>query len=390
MIYIIGIFTAFFLALIIFTKKGRNFADTLLGMWMIVIGFHLMLYYLHVAGLSYEYPLLLGTNVPIPFLHGMFLYFYVKALTQEDYFESRRWMIHLVLPIFIILLHIPFYTKSNAEKIAIFENEGKGYEWLSQISNILLSVSGILYIYITHKLLLAHKKRILNQFSNQEKINLNWIRLLSYIMAFMWVLIIVIKDDKIIFTASSIFVILIGYFGIKQVGIFTNQNNVIFDKTTKLDYQDQPTDIIETINENLFEERENNEVVVEKKKYAKSGLNEETALELHGRLKMLINSERCYLEPELTISDLANRLDTHPNYLSQVINDLEGINFYDYINGLRIEEFKRIVVIEENQKYTLLALAFQCGFNSKSAFNRCFKKVMGMSPSDYMKQNQSK
>ena len=76
----------------------------------------------------------------------------------------------------------------------------------------------------------------------------------------------------------------------------------------------------------------------------------------------------------------------HPNYLSQVINEVEGINFYDYVNRLRVEEFKRLLSLPENQRFTLLALAYDCGFNSKSAFNRCFKKTTGLSPSEYAKQ----
>jgi AraC-like DNA-binding protein len=96
--------------------------------------------------------------------------------------------------------------------------------------------------------------------------------------------------------------------------------------------------------------------------------------------------EKLFTEPELTLTDLSSRLGVHSNYLSQVINEAEGVNFYDYINLLRIDEFKRLVLLPENQKYTLLALAFECGFNSKSAFNRCFKKATELSPSEYVKQ----
>jgi AraC-like DNA-binding protein len=77
-------------------------------------------------------------------------------------------------------------------------------------------------------------------------------------------------------------------------------------------------------------------------------------------------------------------LNTQPNYLSQILNELEGKNFYDYINTLRTEEFKRLIAIPDNRKYTLLALAQQCGFNSKSSFNRYFRKVTGQSPSEFM------
>ena len=73
---------------------------------------------------------------------------------------------------------------------------------------------------------------------------------------------------------------------------------------------------------------------------------------LHSRLK-LMETEKLYTESELSLSELANRLNTLPNYLSQVINDKEGKNFYDYINMLRIEEFKSTGIPPGKQKIYL-------------------------------------
>jgi AraC-like DNA-binding protein len=121
-----------------------------------------------------------------------------------------------------------------------------------------------------------------------------------------------------------------------------------------------------------------------KRKYAKSGLSEAEAARIHAELKKLMATRKLYTEPELTLSDLSTHLDIPPNYLSQILNEREGKNFYDYINTLRIEEFKRLVSLPENKKFTILSLAFECGFNSKSSFNRYFKKVTGLPPSEYM------
>ncbi|MNY28251.1 Helix-turn-helix domain protein [compost metagenome] len=65
---------------------------------------------------------------------------------------------------------------------------------------------------------------------------------------------------------------------------------------------------------------------------------------------------------------------------------MEKKSFYDYINELRIEEFKIIVVLPENQKFTLLSLAYDVGFNSKTSFNRNFKNITGLSPTAYLQQ----
>jgi AraC-like DNA-binding protein len=369
--YIIGIFIAFFLAVLILTKKGRNRADTILGIWMIITGLHLFGYYSFVSEIIYIYPFLMWMNLPYAFVHGPMLYLYTEALTNPERFKSKTWLLHFVLPVLMILTLLPIMLMSENDRILLYKNNGKGYEnFLLFDWTIPLSISGIIYIVITNILLYKHKKRILNQFSNQEKINLNWLRFLFYGMGVTWMIIIFGGSDKLIFSMSSVFLIFIGYFGIKQVGIFT----------------DYPVELPE--NETItvmIENRFVSETSVEKKKYAKSGLNEDTANVLHQQLKNLMETERLFIEPELTLTDLATRLNVHPNYLSQVINELEGVNFYDYINTLRIEEFKRLVLLPQNQKYTLLALAYECGFNSKTAFNRFFKKATDLSPSEYLK-----
>ncbi|MFC3811447.1 helix-turn-helix domain-containing protein [Lacihabitans lacunae] len=186
----------------------------------------------------------------------------------------------------------------------------------------------------------------------------------------MWFIIIINGSDELIFSVTALFIIFIGYFGIKQVGIFTNKQGLDVDLESKILFDSL---LVET--------------VIEKQKYAKSGLSKEAENELHKKLTCLMKADRLFTNPELNLSELATRLNIHPNYLSQTINEREGVNFYDYVNNLRIEEFKRLISIPENQKYTFLALAFDCGFNSKSAFNRFFKKSTGLSPSEYLTKN---
>lgn len=369
--YIIGIFIAFFLAVLILTKKGRNRADTILGIWMMITGLHLFGYYSFVSEIIYIYPFLMWLNLPYAFVHGPMLYLYTEALTNPERFKSKTWLLHFVLPVLMVLTLLPIMLMSENDRILLYKNNGKGYEnFLLFDWTIPLSISGIIYIVITNILLYKHKKRILNLFSNQEKINLNWLRFLFYGMGVTWLIIIFGGSDKLIFSMSSVFLIFIGYFGIKQVGIFT-------DYLVEL----PENKLITAIINDSFE----SELRVDKKKYAKSGLNEDTANVLHQQLKNLMETERLFIEPELNLTDLATRLEVHPNYLSQVINELEGVNFYDYINTLRVEEFKRLVLLPQNQKYTLLALAYDCGFNSKTAFNRFFKKATDLSPSEYLK-----
>jgi AraC-like DNA-binding protein len=128
------------------------------------------------------------------------------------------------------------------------------------------------------------------------------------------------------------------------------------------------------------------DIQIQKIKYEKSGVDTDDLLTIHRELTQIMHEENLYKNPELSLSDVAQKLKVHPNILSQVINSIEQKNFYDYINSHRVEEFKQIITLPQNQKFTLLSLAYECGFNSKTSFNRNFKKVTDLSPTEYVKQ----
>ncbi|MFN4312676.1 MAG: helix-turn-helix domain-containing protein [Chitinophagaceae bacterium] len=107
------------------------------------------------------------------------------------------------------------------------------------------------------------------------------------------------------------------------------------------------------------------------------------------RLMSAMEQEQLYADPELTLKSLAQHLSTNTSVLSRAINQGFGVNFNDFVNHFRIEEFKRLVEIGEQQRQTLLALAFQCGFNSKATFNRAFRRALSMSPNQYVRSQTS-
>ena len=385
------------------SKKGKTQADKILTGWLLLMGIHLLLYYLFFSGIAYQHPFLLGLNMPLPLLHGPFLFLYTASLTNQLRPGKKIW-IHFIPAVVCWLYLISFYILPDEQKIYIFQNRGKGYETFQAVNLVAIVISGILYVVWSLFLLKRHRQAILNQFSYTEKINLRWLQFLIYGIAFIWVL--VIASDEILFAGVVLFVVFIGYFGIKQPGIFTTQR--ISGQLTESPGQGKTTQPGEESINNTIEDisfgqnpgisdrsiTEESRIPVvqydnsERRKYLKSGLTPETAEDLHSRLKGLMETEKIYTESELSLSELANRLNTLPNYLSQVINDKEGKNFYDYINMLRIDEFKRLVSRPENRKYTLLSLSYDCGFNSKSSFNKNFKKVTGQSPSEYLNNPQ--
>ena len=98
-----------------------------------------------------------------------------------------------------------------------------------------------------------------------------------------------------------------------------------------------------------------------------------------------MESEKPYLNPSLTLAELASKIDLHPNDLSQIINKEEGMNFNDYINSHRVEAVKSSIQSGRADQFTLLTIAYESGFNSKATFNRTFKKFTSQSPSQFLK-----
>lgn len=368
MIYIIGIAITFFLSFILLTKKGKSGADKILFAWLCVIFAHLLLFSIISSKEYLKFPYLLGFEIPLPLLHGPFLFLYSGALTT-GHLDRRKMFLHF-LPFAIgFIATFPFLVLNPERKILVYQNEGEGYETISTIIFIGIVLSGIAYIILSLRVLVNHKKRIKDNFSSIEKINLQWLFRLILGLSCIWILIF-FADDEIIFLSVVLFVAFIGYFGIKQVGIFTNQQ------------------VLELSSANEYNEfAELSVAAPEISKYDKSALSGSQLKAIHGELVQLMKQKELFLTPELTLTMVAEELKIHPNTLSQVINSVEQKNFFDYVNTLRIEEFKQRIAKQEHQKYTLLSLAYECGFNSKTSFNRNFKNLTGKSPSEYLRES---
>jgi AraC-like DNA-binding protein len=100
------------------------------------------------------------------------------------------------------------------------------------------------------------------------------------------------------------------------------------------------------------------------------------------KLLALMAAERPWLEPELTLAELAQRLRLHPAQLSKVVNLGCGQNFSDFVNRYRVEEAQRKLADPRFAHYSLVGVALESGFNSKSTFNRVFKKLTGQAPGE--------
>ena len=107
------------------------------------------------------------------------------------------------------------------------------------------------------------------------------------------------------------------------------------------------------------------------------------ATETANKIVALLEKEKIYQEPELTIKNMADKIEIPYYQVSQAINDVLNKNFYDLVNGYRVEEAKRLLLHPDNRNYTILSVGFEAGFNSKTTFNTVFKKFTGLTPTEY-------
>ncbi len=367
MFFILGIFIAIFLSFLLLIKKNKSRADKILVLWLILISINQIFNYLNITEITYQYPYWLGVDFGMPVMIGVFLYFYVREITGTPLNSTPKILLHLLPTLLVYLLAIPFYCLTGVEKIYVYKNEGIGYEWYVIMNNLVIAISGLIYSIWSIILIKRHQIKIQDRFSNTDKKELQWLRLLSFGFVIIW-LFSAFFDNRIIFSIVVVFVLCIAVFGINQLNIF-NSNS------------ESEKAVIKLKNNSNKEPNLKPNTVAEK--YAKSGLNDEAASEIYINLKKMMKDTSSYKDVNLTLVELSKRLEIHPNYLSQVINEKEGKNFYNYINSLRIEAFISLASLPENKKYTMISLAYDCGFSTKSTFNKHFKLHTGKTPTEY-------
>ncbi len=136
---------------------------------------------------------------------------------------------------------------------------------------------------------------------------------------------------------------------------------------------------------NVVKETENIPFLQLEEKYSSSSLKGVEEVKLFFRVKSLMEKEKLYLDPNLTLKDVADHLHTNTKYLSQVVNHHAGCNFQHFINTFRVNEVKSKLTGEEFQNLTLFGIALQCGFKNKSTFYKVFREITGRTPKEYIR-----
>jgi AraC-like DNA-binding protein len=380
---IIGISIAVFTCLIFLSKRPLTSNDKIIAVFMVFLAMPMLekLVLMKVIDIPYlNFSVFFGSALTF----GPFLYLYARSTVNPDSHFKIKSLVHFVpfaVSIFLLLLHgsnmlpqnIPIGISGNN----YFKGVVPGIEMRSVI-NAFIMLSLVVYTALIFYLLRAHRKNIPDYFSYDSLVvNLKWLNWITvcFISAYGFTFLsahlvprfigMPLLDPRIApDVGTSFFIFAFSFCAIKQPLIFKERPG-------------QPTAVKSQDAEGSIE-----------KKYLKSGLKESDAKKYLTLLEECMHAEKMYRDPDLTIVDVASKLNIPKHYITQIINERMNKNFYQYINEYRINEVKRKIVDKKISGHSILRIAFDSGFNSKSSFNTVFKKLTNNTPSGYKKMVQ--
>lgn len=370
----IGAAHALYLTLLVLVKKGRGWPEYILTAYLATLA---VTFATTFFALAHALPDLMAFQLNISLLLAPLFFIYIRSLTDAKAPRFSTLLLHLG-PYFLTWIYwlYVFATYTDYELAVLFtETPDAELPLLFVVAMLLESFAIPVYAGWSLWILRKHKRAISHAFSYTEGVDLKWARTLVYLAGMLWLGIAVPEsfkgdltwevDDRSVqigYAIATFFIFYLGYFGVKQGHIITWQSNAASRPALdQADHEAEPAP-----------------------KYLKSGLKEEEAQFHAEALIQYVTTEKPYLQSRLSIHDLAQALDMPVRHLSQVINEHLDQTFYDFVNHYRVEEFKKRITDPQYKNYTVLSIALDCGFNSKSSFNRIFKKLEHCTPTEYM------
>ena len=305
---------------------------------------------------------------------------------------TRRDALHFLPFVAVVATGLPIYMMSGPDKIALYRRIVAGeLPPLIAVEGQLKLVSGVIYATVTLVFLRRHRDRLKASYSSLERVNLRWLVWLGAGGAAIWMLAVglevlertgvahVARGEDFIPLAMAVMVYGVGYMGLRQPEIFryeTAEHRV----PAELRLQ---TELRLPVANPVASEARVSEPESASPRYERSGLTDPEAEQLKAALTSVMEKDRPWRDSDLTLADLADTLSTTPHKLSEVLNSQLGQTFYDFVNGYRVREVQRRIAAGEAERLTLLALALDAGFASKSTFNMVFKKHTKQTPTHY-------
>ena len=374
----VGALQGLLLAGVVAAQRTNRTANRLLAALVAAFTIYLASSVYYATGLIRAYPHFFGISYHMPWIFGPLVYLYAVAASDRSWRFERRHLLHFVPVAISIAVTAPYYFMSGADKIAMYEGFAVGnVPTRIMVIDPFKFVSGIGYSAATFVYLRKHGRRVEASYSNTHRVNLSWLFWLAVAAAFIWTMATTAQfalepaplRDELVTLAIALLVYAIGYMGLRQPEIFRYE--------TAEHRVPMPAPLLSA------SVAEAPATEPEVPRYERSGLGDDEASKLKEALVRLMDRDRPWTDSELTLADLATRLETTPHKLSEVLNGQIGKTFYDFVNGYRVRDVQRRIEAGEARTRKMLALALDAGFASKSTFNQAFKKHTNQTPSDF-------
>ncbi|TLX73511.1 AraC family transcriptional regulator [Labilibacter sediminis] len=368
----IGLTQSVFAAIIIYLKTPLSISDKILGGWLIHIA-----YLLGFALFRRSFPDIpesswvgdLNSLISFP----PFIYLYTKYSVQEQKKFNINDLLHF-LPVMLSIIILLIVADWPSQGFAFGYNLLNAKIWLRNILGAYLLLSLWVYLYRSYVLIADYRSRIVDLFSYEsEKNNYFWLQVVIILFALNLNLTLVLgalnEYDMIHLKVGIInrlglvlFVYAVSFWGFRQNQLLVTQK-------------------IESIEKGGLDEKVN-----KKDSYRKTGLKDENVDAYLDNLIATMSKTEIWKNPEISVGDLSNETKIPKHYITQLLNEKLEKNFYTFVNEYRTEGAMTMLRSADFDHWSIIAIAFECGFNSKSAFNNFFKKHTGMTPSAYKKQ----
>ncbi len=322
-----------------------------------------------VAGLYDVFPHYSFSTIILMYSIGPLLYAVVQRLTSgRAPWQLPLWPWHCVLPLALTAVFIPYYWQSGATKAAFVQTD-QARQLVAGLYIVNYFQIGI-YLLLCRRPLRQFKQALLNQFSAIQQFNLTWVQLICWGL---WCLIFL-----------DIFLPLMGVTSNPLYYIFLLANSFFIVVVTYAALGRSPLQYPSGLE--VFNPREQEDPPLTNAKYSRSGLREDSARYLVGKLEQVMADRQLFLQEDLSLSTLATSLNTQGHHLSQVLNEQLNKNFYDYVNELRVDYAKKLLL--QDPTAAIVDVAIASGFNNKVTFYSAFRRYVGQTPSQFRRQSQ--
>lgn len=358
-----GLIGLFFAIIIWFRKQGDYLSKILIGSFVLIHSLFILEAFLYFSNYRYYIPQVYMISSSVALLYGPILYFYFKRISKQ-YLLVARDSLHLIPTIILLLFLIPVYALPNEEKINIMTGSSKLYKIKDFMYIVFIPkvISLCIYGYLISRLHFNKESRSklktnLKLYCWESSIyNIHIIYLLSYVIyglsisnTFLATPAIVHHIQIVAMSAMVVYIVCMSYVEPQLIVLLTPKSQL-------------------------------------QAKYKNSGLTVAYSKQLKQQLLHLLEEEEIYKDNTLCLERLAERLNTTKHNASQIINEHFNMNFFELINSYRIHHAKMLFEHDTYANLKIIDVAYEIGFNNKTTFNKAFKQLTSVTPSQYKKR----